>query len=201
MTILHMAHSPLQNASSLRRCFFALSVPSTVCQQAQDWLHCFPAPVRPNPIPSNNYHITLAFLGLIDDTQIQTLINTIDNWQAKAFELCLDKVALLGSGHYLTWQASQLADSHVALVQQLQELVKQVARPEQKAHKHDYLAHLTLHRNAALSTAVLDSLPPLIPVCWQSQRFALYQSQLSQPHATYSIIKDWPLLPTSNTSQ
>lgn len=132
-------------------------------------------------------HLTLAFLGSIDEPQQQCIRQAAARVQSQAFSLRLDE-----AGHFPRPQVVWLGTSQMPLaLQELQfQLVSQLIQhcgfePESRP----FLPHLTVWRKVKRLT-----LPDtLTPIDWPVSRFVLASSRTLPTGAEYAIVEAWPL--------
>lgn len=147
-----------------------------------DWV-----PAGGRHLSPDQLHITLAFLGSIDETQQQCMRQAASAVSGQRFTLQLDQ-----AGHFPRPQVVWLGASHTpSALQQLQtKLVGQLIRecgfePETRP----FVPHITAWRKVKRVR-----LPEQIPVLdWPIYRFVLAASRTLPTGAEYSIVQEWPL--------
>jgi 2'-5' RNA ligase len=129
-------------------------------------------------------HLTLAFLGELDERRVAEAKRAAEGIRSEAFDLTLDRLGYWQHNHILwvggvsprlTLLAKDLGDGLRAAGFTLD------ARP--------FVAHLTLLRDARCAeTPSLNE-----PVVWPVTEFMLVESLLSRKGARYEAIGRWPL--------
>lgn len=132
-------------------------------------------------------HITLAFLGAIDDDRQACMTRAAAGIQGKRFTLELDE-----AGHFPRPQVVWLGTRHLpSALQKLQaQLVTELMRQcSFEPDSRPFVPHITLWRKVRRVT-----LPAAVgPVSWPVSRFVLARSRTLPSGAEYSIVQEWPL--------
>ena len=167
-----------------RRLFFALWPDDRVRQALFHWqTHNLSGKVRWSH--RADLHLTLHFLGMVDEARIDELCRLGHEKAGSAFSLVLDKI-----GHWpkpqVLWAAphsmpGELSDLHARLGEALSglgfELESRTFRP-----------HVTLARKVSDASGY----GPLLPVTWMASELALVESRTGDaPH--YHPLARWPL--------
>ena len=137
-------------------------------------------------VAKRNLHITLAFLGSLDEAVVEKLRRGADLIKGDSFTLQFDQlgwwrkpqVAWLGAAH-----PPQALPDLVAAVNRL--LETHAIKPDDRP----YQPHLTIARKVA-------NLPlefAFDPVIWPVRSFCLVQSRTLPAGAEYEVIATWPL--------
>ena len=137
------------------------------------------------PVPADNFHLTLHFLGLQDDRILPLLDQAVTQIQSPAFTLQLDQYGLFRHARCL-WLGPQHPVPELAmLVEQLSSVLTQLGLPAST----DYRPHITLFRNAI--TLPNQPAPSLqLPV----SEFVLYESVSGNNGVQYRPLLHWSLL-------
>ncbi len=173
-----------------KRLFLALELSEESKQQINHWraqhlavLQGKEQKAEKKPIPLDNYHITLVFLGATspaDEAELTSQLRQLRQLQsspfkAEAFDLHLDKTA-----YWLKPKLIYLAPSHVPpallqLQQTVHNIVKTIGLPTES---RPYQPHVSLYRK--ISPSLFQQLEqaglPLPDVPLAITHFALYQS-------------------------
>lgn len=169
------------------RLFFAIwpdeSVLQSLRQLADPVIHEFFG----KPIPPENWHITLAFLGNVDQSRKQCMEKAATQIQGSHFTLILDEFGYWSPKHLLWLGARQTPTALVKLVKQLNQ---QLSVCDYVPETQPFKARLTLETQASL-----HELPPLIsqPIVWTVDSFCLVRSIKHVEDTHHEIIKRWPL--------
>jgi 2'-5' RNA ligase len=174
-----------------QRLFFALwPEPETARAIWQATAHLLPKGVG-RRLPPEHIHLTLAFLGSVEEVQQQCLTRAADAVQGESFTLQLDE-----AGHFPRPQVVWLGTSQmpVALRTLQTKLVSELIRQCQfEPEARPFVPHLTIWRKVKRV-----SLPEtMAPVSWPVSRFVLARSRTLPTGAEYSIIQAWPLSPAT----
>ena len=172
------------------RLFFGLE-PDAACKAAiADWRDRF-ALSDGRPVPAGNFHITLAFLGDVEERQLEALCSAADAldpgpWPG-GLSLRLDRVGFWSSpGIYWLGPSAPVAPlEHLAT--KLQTLGQRFgARRERRA----YTPHVTLYRRC--------SAPPPSPIVAPAldarfEGFQLFESRRERHGVRYEPVAGWSM--------
>lgn len=170
-----------------QRLFFALwPAPETARQIWQAAATLVPTGVG-RRLPPEHIHLTLAFLGSLDEAGQQCLIQVADQVHGERFELSLDQ-----TGHFprpqVVWMGtSQIPPALLALHKMLVSQLTQQCGYTPEARP--FVPHMTLWRK--VKRVSLPALPA--PISWPVSRFVLACSRTLPGGAEYSIVQSWPL--------
>jgi len=183
------------------RLFFALDIQQEDKQAIAQWqeaLHnkLISAEITSfKPIVANNFHVTLAFLGAVDNDQYQQLVQFADmllNREQLARiittqppKISLTKLGLFKQPKVLYLGLSETPNWLETLAVEFKEKAKSLSIFQEE---RPYLAHLSLFRKA---TFVPDVLPLKTSLCIKS--ISLYQSINDGSGVVYRPINTWPL--------
>jgi 2'-5' RNA ligase len=138
-------------------------------------------------LPPEHIHLTLAFLGSIEDARQDCVIQAAQDIQAEAFTLQLDE-----AGHFprpqVVWVGTRQMPSALKTLQTklVSELMRQCGfEPETRP----FVPHITLWRKVRR----VDLPESLDSVSWPVSRFVLARSRTLPTGAEYSIVREWPL--------
>jgi len=139
-------------------------------------------------LPPEHIHITLAFLGSVDEARQDCMIEAAAGIQGQAFRLELDE-----AGHFPRPQVVWVGTRHMPpVLQSLQtQLVSELMRQcGYEPEARPFVPHITLWRKVQRV-----SLPETVgPVSWLVSRFVLARSRTLPTGAEYSIVQEWPLV-------
>ncbi len=169
-----------------KRLFFGLSAAAAQPELCR-WQHALALPGK--PVHPDNFHITLRFLGLVDNALLPALCAGAARLRLPAFSLCLDL-----PGWFARPRVAWLAPSHyppalLQLAAALNGLADALALP---AERRPYHAHVTLYRKLPPRP------PPALqvtarPIPLQVSAFSLYESCSSLKGVRYVALASWPL--------
>jgi len=166
--------------------FFALWPDDALRQQLMQYRDTLAAHADGRPIPAENIHLTLAFLGRTDARRracVETLANAI---QCPPFELQLNR-----SGYWprprVWWIAPvEMPEALTALAADLHAGAEGCGL---KLDARPYRAHITLMRKPAHSPKDTD----LQPLNWPVDRFVLVRSIILPQGVKYEVVREWKL--------
>jgi len=166
------------------RLFFALWPDDAVRAQLARWsreLHalCGGRPTRPE-----NLHVTLAFLGSIEDARVAEVERTADTAGLRACTLILDRAGYWKHNRIAWAGASLVPPALEALVSGLRAAL---AKSRIAFDAKPFASHVTLLRDAREPPVV----PALAPIEWRLDGFALVQSVTLPRGSRYEIRKSW----------
>lgn len=173
------------------RLFIALDLPletRTALGALQDRL---PAGLR--PVPEENLHLTMAFLGDQPDQVIEALHEGLETLRAPRLKLSLGGIAVYGGhrGQVLALEAegeAPLHELHDRIRARIRGAGVQVER--RRFRPHVTLARMPGHADPgpALATLAAAHIPP-----FTVSSFGLYQSTLHEDGAIYEALATYPL--------
>ena len=168
------------------RLFFALW-PDTLTQQRwHDDLANYVKPLGGRRVPAANLHLTLAFLGEVPGTRINSLLQLGDDLPADPFTLRFDRIE--------SWKKPALACLRPADVPapltRLVGLLQTGLRLEGFGlDARAFKPHVTLSRDIVIPA---DSLPVWPVLEWSADRIALVRSERTAEGAHYHLVGRWP---------
>ena len=169
-----------------QRLFFALWPDASLRQPLDSRSEPLVQATSGRPVPAENSHITLAFLGNVDANQQACVERMAGAISSPSFEFTLDRFGYW-SRSKVTWLApSEVPEPLVLLADALSTGSRKCgltldARP--------YRPHLTLMRKA---TGVPDKVS-IEPLLWSADRFVLVRSVSVPQGVRYEVLREWPL--------
>ena len=166
------------------RLFFALWPDDAVRAELARWsreLHalCGGRITRPE-----NLHVTLAFLGGVEDARVAEIERTADTAGLRACTLILDRAGYWKHNR-IAWAGASVVPPEVeALVSGLRAAL---AKSQIRFDAKPFVSHVTLLRDAREPRAI----PELAPIEWRLDGFALVQSVTLPRGSRYEIRKSW----------
>lgn len=168
------------------RLFVGVALNPAQQQQIAAVLAAIPAALK--PVPAENLHLTLRFLGLCNEVQTRNLWDQLAVEPLPAFTVKLDEL-LCWPGPRVLCLAGLITDP--ALVQ-LDNRIRQVADSAGfPPPQHSLHPHLTLARNARQLPASPMTVPALAV---QPSQLHLYQSVSTPAGVRYPILASLPLV-------
>ena len=167
------------------RLFFALWPDEQTRRSLADAAERLLAPSGARRVASENLHLTLVFLGAVDEAMQACCERAADGVHAQRFSLEVDRAAC--------WQRRGIAWAGPS--RQSRELTALVAalnaalRPcGYEAEKRRFRAHITLARNAKHGHQVA-----IEAFRWNVDRFCLLASDLGTGGGVYRVLRTWDL--------
>ncbi|WP_157958579.1 RNA 2',3'-cyclic phosphodiesterase [Salinicola sp. CPA57] len=131
------------------------------------------------PLPAENMHVTLAFLGSVDEVRLAPLVDLAQGWPALRGEWRLDRL-----GHFpqprIVWAGSQTPND--ALLTLDTELWRALSRHGFTAPQREFTPHVSLVRQAGRAATRTTLITPVI---WRYDHLALVESRLDGETSRY----------------
>ena len=170
-----------------RRLFFALWPDDQLRLQLNKLNNKLGRQVRGRKMRVENLHLTLSFIGGVDESTCDCLQQMASTIQGVPFQLTLDQLGYFPRPKVIWLGCSETPEPLQLLVNAVNDgLLKCGLEPE----KRPFHTHLTLMRKCTKG-ARLDNLEPLE---WSVHDFCLVESNTLPEGAEYRVIKRWPLL-------
>jgi len=173
------------------RLFFALWPDERVRAQLTRWARELHAACGGRLMRSESLHLTLAFLGNVEDARVAEVERAAAAIAARAFSLKLDQ-----PGH---WKHNRIAWAGASVVPpELDALVADLRAALSGAHvvfdPKAFVSHVTLLRDASEPRAM----PALQPIEWKPDSFALMRSVVLPRGSRYEVRQSWKVLQQSD---
>jgi 2'-5' RNA ligase len=144
--------------------------------------------------PTANLHLTVRFMGSVDDAVALGVADSLTNRDLRSFDIELGEVGTFKRGRLarVVWigQRSGLEAARALAAQVEEECVAAGLAPEPRP----FQAHLTLARARPRDGAVLPSLPTSPQVAqWRATELVLYSSHLGRAGSVYETLRGVPL--------
>jgi 2'-5' RNA ligase len=168
----------------MRRLFFALWPDDTVRQVLQHISAALPLSSRQR-VSAENWHITLAFIGNVDEVLVPNIVDAAIPISAPAITLVFDQLEYWHKAGVLCLTCSQPESTVAHLVSQLSTPLINLGI---QLDTRPYCPHITLARHVReLPTAAFQS------VIWTAKQFALVESVSSPTGVIYQPLQFWQL--------
>ena len=131
--------------------------------------------------PTENVHITLAFLGQVDAGRLEAIVAAARGVRARRFMLRLDEPGYWTHNHIAWLSAAQVPEELTAMVAELRAALVQAGIG---FDPKSFAPHVTLVRNARPPK---EEWPTLNPVDWPVNGFALICSERDESGPYYRI--------------
>ena len=178
-----MPLEPKRNDHPFKRLFFALPVGAAQRRAIAQWRRNLGLRAG-KPVPVDNFHLTLLFLGDVSAERVPTLIAAIDALKHPRIpRFQLDRLSTWPRSQVLVLEPTQAPPALPRLAYDLAQALRPLGIVEQP---RDYRAHLTLSRD--FRQEVPEA--PLAPDFMLAPRhFSLFESRKGQ----YWPLAEWPL--------
>jgi 2'-5' RNA ligase len=146
-------------------------------------------------IDPENYHLTLRFLGDIDDARADDVVDLLSRVRRHAFTITLDGLGSFGGRRpRAIWARVLAAPQLMALQAEHEQLIQRAGlAPEQRR----YTPHVTLARlrcsNPQAVAAYMESRGGFFSEAITVRRFVLFSSQPSRGGGPYLVEETYPL--------
>lgn len=150
-------------------------------------------------VPPENYHLTLAFVGEVSESQQASLVEIGRAQRAAACSFKVDALDYWPEPKVIVTLASEPPQPLVGLSARLQQAVALRGRnPGRPIVRTDapLRAHVTLARKVAQAPV----LQAMSPIHWRARSFCLMCSDTSGSHSVYTVVDTWPLLDKTATA-
>lgn len=138
------------------------------------------------PVPPENFHITLAFLGSLDPDAAGAVRRAAAGVRGSRFDLMLDRVGFWPQPRVVWLGASRVPTAARQLVDQLGTALRDC---EIALQARPFQPHVTLARKVSKP----GEFAPLTPIQWPATAFVLVRSASRAAGSEYSVLEEWPL--------
>jgi 2'-5' RNA ligase len=164
--------------------FFALWPDDAVRAQLAGWVRALHAVCGGRPTRTENLHMTLVFLGGVEDARVANVERAADEVAPRVASLVLDTPGY--------WKHNRIAWAGASVVpRELEALVSELrsalVRSRIAFDSRNFVSHVTLLRDAREP----GNMPALSPIGWKLDGFALVQSVTLPSGSRYEIRKIW----------
>lgn len=169
-----------------QRLFFAIWPDESLCRLLQARSKSWLGKIKGRSVPTENLHITLAFLGNVDDEQQRCLEQMAGKIALPGFQLDLNRLAYWPGPRVVWAGASETPETFRQLARELQQGARDCGL---EIDRRPPVAHLTLKRkvNQPLAGTEMESL------AWAVDGFYLVASRTYPEGAVYQRLKRWSL--------
>lgn len=166
------------------RAFIAVELPPAFRDEVASVARQLSAAVEARFLPRENYHVTLAFLGEIDEGELRRAISALERAAADAPALAFipDGIGKFGRASNATlWMGLAKTPELMEFAHNLREALRDEGVDFDDSN--DFLPHITLARRANIAHAELPQL--LFPQESTATRVTLFKSTLERSGAIY----------------
>lgn len=174
-------------AEPTQRLFFALWPDEAVRQRLAEIAMAVGAANSGRVIPADNLHITLIFLGALNDTRRRCVEDVAAAVRGERFTLALDQLGYWAKPRIVWAGASRIPEALLNLVGTLQAGLAGCGIPPED---RPYQAHATLMRKVNKRPAPLVAPDPIV---WDVARFCLVESLSGNNGVSYRPLVSWRL--------
>jgi len=165
------------------RLFFALWPDSKIRQAINEQSQIVTQMTNGKVMPSENWHITLAFLGYVDKPTKNCMQKVAATVSDNRFSLSLDQLGYWHKSRILWFGANHIPEALENLIVHLNTNLQNCGyRPDTRP----FHVHLTLMRK--VSKLIKKTLPPITPIIWTVDDFCLVRSVTHSSGANYEVI-------------
>jgi 2'-5' RNA ligase len=169
-------------AVRLRRLFFALWPDEATREALRRTTRATVRHSGGKPVPAENYHITLAFLGNVADEHFDAIVSAARQVPVEPVTLTLDRYGYFPAPQVL-WIGA--AETPEPLRRLSADVWGAIAKAGLAAVPRPLHAHLTLARKVAAE----PELTPPRPVAWRVAGFVLVESDTDPDGARYRVLE------------
>lgn len=181
-----MPTSEREHDSPAERLFFALWPDDALRQQLTQCRDTLAAHRDGRPVPAENLHLTLAFLGRTDARQRACVEAMADAIHCPPFELRLNRSGYWPRPRVLWIAPAEMPEALTSLAMALHTAAEGCGL---KLDARPYRAHITLMRKLVRPPQDADC-PPLD---WPVDRFVLVRSSTFPQGVKYEVVREWVL--------
>ncbi len=138
-------------------------------------------------IKGDNMHLTLAFLGYLDEDKARCIEEGIAGIRGEPFTLVLDQMGYWKRPRVVWVGASRIPEPLERLVEAIKGVMKGCGL---EVERRPFRAHLTLARKAQNGPLIPE---PIEPIPWAVKSFCLVESRLTPKGAEYTVLRTFPL--------
>jgi 2'-5' RNA ligase len=139
-------------------------------------------------MPESKLHITLKFLGSVDESRLSCLIQNLDRIRGKQFVLRFEGIEYRKRQQML-WAVADLPDALVELGELVEQSAIDCGLPP---NNHTFSPHITLARKVRKKMRLPDIEVPETRI----EEFNLVRSETLAEGSQYTKLKSWPLRST-----
>jgi 2'-5' RNA ligase len=166
------------------RLFFALWPPLGAAEALRAWARRLHRRTGGSAVRARNIHLTLAFLGEVDEARVPEL-KRLRVW-GERHALPIERAGYWARNRILWVGPEETPAQAVALAERLRSLL---AAWNFRTERQPFAAHVTLLRKAREP----DELPRVPEVEWPVEEFVLVRSRLSAEGSRYDVLARYPL--------
>lgn len=188
----------------LQRLFLGFAPTSIQRQQLLQLQQSLRSQLAPNAkaVTQNNLHLTLAFLGLANPTQVAQLLDGVDKLAKPKFSVTLDSIAVWHKAQVCCLKGDSISPELALLASQAQDLALKL---QLHLSEHPFRPHISLFRKAKPSGILVRELTlkelvqqkviqaSMLELTLAPEQLHLYLSTNGGRGVEYRILHSWPL--------
>lgn len=178
--------------SKTKRLFLALAISDDTKHAINQWRARHMETLTQKPVPLDNYHVTLVYMGAIEQSKYATLVEKLREVRSDNFQLTFSKTQHFRGAKALVLTPASIPPKLIELQRNINRVVKQVGLPFET---RTYNPHITLYRKvseAQFQTLEEDGLPlPYVDI--PVDHFALYESLSTETGVQYHMLEEFEL--------
>jgi len=165
------------------RLFFALWPDADTKTQLAGVAANLRLPIRSRLAPIGNYHLTLAFVGEVENAQLASLLTIGATQRAPRCTISFDATEFWAASQVVVAAAQKMPPELLGMWEALHRDLALQPKPPLRPH-------VTLARKVAQAPV----LQAMSPVTWRTSSFGLYRSETAGIESVYTVVDTWPLL-------
>lgn len=169
-----------------QRVFFALWPTDAIRARIERVTGEYARRSRGRVIPSQNLHVTLAFIGEVQRTRLQDLLEAGAGTRGSPFDLELDRIETWRGSRLLCLTASSPPAELSGLVGSLR---NRLLEHDFRLKNEEFRPHVTLARDMPRRQPDTQ----IEPIIWSVREIALVDSQTGSNGSVYTVIRTWAL--------
>ena len=171
-----------------RRLFLALWPPDPVREAMREVGRRLAREVDGRRVGNAGLHLTLAFLGTVEEARREALEAALAALDLAAHTLLLDRLGYWHRPQVVWLGASRTPEALAAFVTDLRASLRALELP---VEERPFVPHVTLLRKVRRRPPT----PPFEPIAWAVDGFVLVQSELRPEGARYTVLRRWSASP------
>jgi 2'-5' RNA ligase len=176
----------------MTRVFFGLELDTATTLKIADWrdrqIAC-----DGRPVPTSNFHLTLAFVGELSESAIERLCLAVDDWltpsNIRGATLNLDCTGYWAKTGIFWLGATSWPDQLDQMTGKLGNLAGSVGA---KRDKRSFQPHVTLYRRCQTAPVAPLDVPN---IALDYRHCTLFESRQGRHGVSYHALQDWDFLP------
>ena len=141
--------------------------------------------------PRQNYHLTLAFVGAVEESDLAVLQQIGRAQRGTACTIRFDAYDYWPEPRVVVALAREPPPALTLLWTRLQQDLTRCQSFQNRLRLH---AALRVHVTLARKVAQAPVLQAMSPICWNARSFSLVRSDPRSTHSAYTVVDTWPLL-------